>query len=174
MKDPIRLAARAAIHEAVERVLEPRKVALEKLFERCQSPIEVNLLAALLITKGTTLELEEGNTCRHGIGAFVGYGSGVLAVQQEVAGYRVDFAAWPVGREGIVDVRRVVIEADGHDFHERTRDQAARDRRMDRELQARGWTVLRFTGSEIHREPERCAWEAWRAWWEPIEREATG
>lgn len=54
----------------------------------------------------------------------------------------------------------VVIECDGHDFHERTKEQAAHDRGRDRWMQANGWSVLRFTGSEIHRDPHRCAEEA--------------
>lgn len=52
---------------------------------------------------------------------------------------------------GLVDGRTppLAIEVDGHDFHERTRAQAQRDKLRDRWLQARGWRVLRFTGSEI-------------------------
>lgn len=50
-----------------------------------------------------------------------------------------------------------VVEADGHDFHERTKEQAARDRQRDRDLQTAGYLVLRFTGSEIYRDPWRCA-----------------
>jgi very-short-patch-repair endonuclease len=49
------------------------------------------------------------------------------------------------------------VECDGHDFHERTKEQAQRDKSRDRYLQANGWRVLRFTGSEIHRTPEKCA-----------------
>jgi hypothetical protein len=51
----------------------------------------------------------------------------------------------------------LIIECDGHDFHERTKEQAARDRARDRELQANGFTIFRFTGSEIYRDPIGCA-----------------
>lgn len=47
----------------------------------------------------------------------------------------------------------VVIELDGHDFHERTRQQATRDKKRDRSISLRGWQVARFTGSEVHRTP---------------------
>ncbi|ACL58471.1 endonuclease domain-containing protein [Methylobacterium nodulans] len=57
-------------------------------------------------------------------------------------------------------VFRVVVECDGHEFHERTKEQAARDRSRDRALQARGCVVMRFTGSEVYRDPVRCACEA--------------
>lgn len=52
---------------------------------------------------------------------------------------------------------RIVIECDGHDYHERTKEQAAKDRGTDRALQLLGWTVLRFTGSEIHADASACA-----------------
>jgi very-short-patch-repair endonuclease len=46
---------------------------------------------------------------------------------------------------------RVALEADGHDWHEKDKEQIAHDRRRDRALQLRGWYVARFTGYEIHR-----------------------
>ena len=55
---------------------------------------------------------------------------------------------------------RLAVECDGHDFHERTKEQAARDRSRDRELQDAGVTIYRFTGSEIHNDPIGCAWRA--------------
>jgi very-short-patch-repair endonuclease len=57
---------------------------------------------------------------------------------------------------------RLVVECDGHDFHDRTKQQAAYDRARDRELLAIGIRTIRFTGSEIHHSAERCAQETWR------------
>ncbi len=54
---------------------------------------------------------------------------------------------------------RVVVELDGHDFHERTPEQAQSDKSRDRELQALGWHVLRFTGREVLRDPFKCTRE---------------
>ena len=45
---------------------------------------------------------------------------------------------------------RLAVECDGHDFHDRTKERASRDRARDRRLQAAGITVFRFTGSDIH------------------------
>jgi hypothetical protein len=42
-----------------------------------------------------------------------------------------------------------IIEADGHDFHEKTKEQAKRDKIRDRHLIQEGYTILHFTGSEI-------------------------
>lgn len=51
----------------------------------------------------------------------------------------------------------IVIECDGHDYHERTKEQAAHDRKRDRSMVEAGLLVLRFTGSEIWRNPFACA-----------------
>lgn len=66
-------------------------------------------------------------------------------------------------------VFRLAVECDGHDFHERTKEQAARDRARDRRLQEAGYTVMRFTGSEIYRDPVKCVlevmgWAASKKW----------
>jgi very-short-patch-repair endonuclease len=59
-------------------------------------------------------------------------------------------------------VRRLAIECDGHEFHDRTKQQAAYDRSRDRELLRIGIPTIRFTGSEIVHSPERCADEAYK------------
>lgn len=51
----------------------------------------------------------------------------------------------------------LAVECDGHDFHERTKEQAARDRQRDRALQEKNVAVFRFTGSELYRDPWKCA-----------------
>lgn len=65
--------------------------------------------------------------------------------------YRIDFAF--IGNDGSGNHHRFAVELDGHDFHERTKDQASHDKRRDRALAANGWTVLRFTGSDVYRDP---------------------
>lgn len=56
----------------------------------------------------------------------------------------------------------LIVECDGHDWHERTKQQAAYDRSRDRELLAEGIYTIRFTGSEIHHSANRCAQDVWR------------
>ena len=52
---------------------------------------------------------------------------------------------------------KVAIELDGHDFHERTKEQVALRNERDRSApQADGWTVLHFSGSELVRDPLKC------------------
>lgn len=80
-------------------------------------------------------------------------------VQAEIEGshrFRVDFAFLGDRFERDSDRSspvRVAVELDGHDFHERTKEQASRDKRRDRILAAGGWTMLRFTGSDVYQDP---------------------
>ncbi|MDI6872463.1 MAG: DUF559 domain-containing protein [Bacillota bacterium] len=70
--------------------------------------------------------------------------------------YRADFLlqARINGREVAL-----VVECDGHDFHEKTKTQAARDKQRDRSLQLAGYAVLHYTGAEIWKNPLYCAIE---------------
>lgn len=91
-----------------------------------------------------------------------GYSPSTIIVepQAQLEGWRVDFLihAWEFGRlSGKAQWRRLIVECDGHDFHERTKEQAAKDRGRDREFQLRGYTILRFTGSELYANPLACA-----------------
>lgn len=56
-----------------------------------------------------------------------------------------------------------VVECDGHEFHEKTKRQAARDRQRDRACQALGYQLFRFTGSEIFADASGCALEVLEA-----------
>ena len=54
----------------------------------------------------------------------------------------------------------MVIECDGHNFHERTKEQASSDKERDRTLQKFGLLVFRYTGSDIWGDVFGCAHEA--------------
>ena len=87
----------------------------------------------------------------------------IVQSQVQIAGWRVDFLLHYMSiesRDPIGAFRSLIIECDGHDYHERTKDQAARDRSRDRTAQYEGIPVLRFTGSELWRNPIGCADEA--------------
>ena len=76
-----------------------------------------------------------------------------VSVSTPAGKFRVDFA--------ILDrTSRIAIELDGHDFHERTKEQAQRDKARDRALTKAGWLVIRFTGSEVFADAHRCVDEA--------------
>jgi very-short-patch-repair endonuclease len=80
-----------------------------------------------------------------------------LAAQFQIENYRCDFVIWHNHPNGTIT--KIVVECDGHDFHERTKEQAQRDRSRDRALTARAWRVLRFTGAELYRDSEACVAE---------------
>lgn len=107
------------------------------------SPIEQRLLEALVDFLGPSARVGRG---------YVHFGDWTIATQFRVGRYRVDISVRSI-------IGEIAVEADGHAYHERTKEQAAHDRRRDRHLQAAGWTVLRFTGSEIHQDAEGCARE---------------
>jgi hypothetical protein len=86
--------------------------------------------------------------------------------------YRLDFRIVPdkndphVGllAQGRLDVPlpRIGVELDGHEFHEKTKEQVTYRNQRDRALQQAGWTILHFSGSEFVRRPLRCVEEAAR------------
>ena len=131
----------------------------------CESPIEVAFAIAFMITgwenRGATWSVPPDLPL--GDVAYPAHTELLLLPQREVLSYRVDFLA---SQYPYVDGKVVAIECDGHDFHERTKEQAARDRQKDRDLQAAGYRVLRFTGSEIYRDAFRCADETLKALWQ--------
>jgi very-short-patch-repair endonuclease len=53
----------------------------------------------------------------------------------------------------------LVVECDGHNFHERTTEQVSRDNRRDRAMQRLGIPFLRFTATDIVRNSEDVARE---------------
>ena len=54
----------------------------------------------------------------------------------------------------------MAIELDGHNFHEKTKEQVIRDKRRERAILQAGikdnLSVLRFAGTEIVRDCSRC------------------
>jgi very-short-patch-repair endonuclease len=73
---------------------------------------------------------------------FIASGDQSLPVPQyPILDYRLDFA---------FPVEKVAVELDGHDYHKEV-EQRSSDAKRDRDLLRQGWTTLRFTGSDVHR-----------------------
>lgn len=81
-----------------------------------------------------------------------------ICCQHTLGRYRLDFLL--TAHVGAAVKSYVAVEVDGHDFHERTKEQAKHDRQKDRAIQAAGMKILRFTGSEVYADPLKCAKEA--------------
>lgn len=149
-------------------------------FAACESPIEQILLAAMLVVaadEGFAPVLFVDGVHRNApvgtlaaslfLPAWPQHPELKIEPQKAIGSRRVDFCVHI--RQGVPDAdgrpkewitrKPVVVECDGHAFHERTPEQAARDRTRDRDLQVDGHFAYRFTGSEIVRDPFKCAAE---------------
>lgn len=141
-----------------------------RVLDKCESPIEKYMLISLAFMEdentsfdtirlvpatGRKFEELSGRTHRDDEQRTWIY------PQVAVGRYRVDFLL-VVECFHETKSRFIAIECDGHDFHEKTKRQAGRERAREREIQAAGITVLRFTGSEIFRDANRCASEVMR------------
>lgn len=69
--------------------------------------------------------------------------------------YRVDFLIPVVYKNQ--ENKCFVIECDGHEFHQKTKEQVERDNTRTRDLQKAGYETIRFSGTEIWHRPHRCA-----------------
>lgn len=78
----------------------------------------------------------------------------VVCAQMHVGDYRADFGILTEA-DGRFEI--VAVECDGHEFHEKTKEQAARDKARDRFFVESGVRVMRFTGAEIWKDACGCA-----------------
>jgi very-short-patch-repair endonuclease len=70
--------------------------------------------------------------------------------EEEVEGRDYQERSGKKGEHQEVIEPQVVIEVDGHDYHEKTKEQAKRDKQRDRAFTSASYEVMRFTGSELH------------------------
>jgi hypothetical protein len=86
--------------------------------------------------------------------------------QRTVGQYRVDFLLTFVGyvqgdaNQLVIGSSSVIVELDGHDFHDKDKRQRSYEKKRDRDLQRAGYKVLHFTGSDVVKDPFSCAHEA--------------
>jgi very-short-patch-repair endonuclease len=133
---PLNAASQAIIARFVTERLEDT----ERLEASCESPMEQLFAMAIIID--ADLHYNLASSLWDGDGIF-------MQTQRAIKGYRVDFTFWD----------RLVVEIDGHDFHDRDQEQASGDRKRDREILRAGFTVMRFTGSDVYRNAHDCAAE---------------
>jgi hypothetical protein len=89
----------------------------------------------------------------------------------EARSYRLDFAVVHRDHERTAGLAKtgysmpkICIELDGHEFHERTKEQVSARNERDRALQASGWRVFHYSGAEVNAKPMQCAVEVlWHA-----------
>lgn len=114
-----------------------RLIKMSLDYSKCKSPIEVifNMCFDLVMTlKDSAYTLQPQYE----------------VVIDENKRYILDFAF-------IQDNVKVAIECDGHEFHERTKEQVEYGNTRDYDLKIKGFDVLHFSGSQIINDPIRIA-----------------
>lgn len=143
--------------------------------DHCESPIEVLMLARLMtlnVGYGSGMNpfnrvWEYGENAGPNGGPSYEMWDLVIFPQQQIGPHRVDFlivVAFPSPAGGLV-FKKYIVECDGHDFHERTKEQAARDKSRDRYLQTLGYPIYRYTGSEIFKNDPQLLRDLEQAIW---------
>lgn len=148
----------------------------EFIERKCESPIETMLGSSLFRSLDEKVKRQPDMSGRYVDFCYLDAGSFVwnrIVPQSKLAGYRIDFGllGWVATPEKLADYRNnkiqastalirafsLAIECDGHEFHEKTKEQVARDKARDRAITLRGVSVVRFSGSEIFRDADGCA-----------------
>lgn len=55
---------------------------------------------------------------------------------------------------------RVIIELDGYKWHS-DKESFTKDRQRERIIEAQDWKLIRFSGSEVYNNPDKCVKEVW-------------
>lgn len=71
--------------------------------------------------------------------------------------YRLDFYTCVLYKNQ--ETKYFGIECDGYEFHQKTKEQVEYDNQRQRDLQREGIEIIRFSGSEIWKNPGKCAKE---------------
>jgi hypothetical protein len=165
------------ILELVGALLNRHATRLESVLEKyCESPIERLMLLSLLDLMGGDgipvafeFAATRGIPAQRVVGFQIPGNTPTIVVPQLRVEVEVDDGLGPVKREHRLDIAVrfppsviIDVECDGHDFHERTPEQAQRDKARDRAVQAIGVHVARFTGAEITRDLYQAAWSVLR------------
>jgi very-short-patch-repair endonuclease len=129
--------------------LENEQVCAASFIDKLESPIEKQFILAFFQRLNFLTFNDEGAAAVHASIPFT------IKTQVPVSlakNYRLDFLLESADK-------KLVVETDGHDFHERTKEQARRDKERDRALVAAGYMVMRFTGQEVYQDADKCARE---------------
>jgi very-short-patch-repair endonuclease len=125
---------------------------LRRVIEEAREEVRDSESWTVLARSGAKLAITNDRYVSVSVGGADVRGPAVLG-DVRFLGYRLDFLLF----DGI---SALGVECDGFDFHDRTKQQASADRARDREMLRAGLSVVRFTGSDIHRDVNFCALEA--------------
>lgn len=130
----------------------------ERMRKKCQSPIEEMLLAGIIsVASGETSFSDRSYTWPEY--PRVPFDGVYCRLQAKVGPYRPDFLFIFQYKSKEENKRFLVVECDGHDYHEKTKEQAKHDKSRDRWMTQNNIQLLRYTGSEIYNDSDGCAEE---------------
>jgi very-short-patch-repair endonuclease len=161
--------AASLIINAVEIAADSTVCFLEEVSKLCESPIEQILLLGLLFNCPNRLPLHIVNLNALDLEMRLWWYDNRwidtptqptphirITPQKPIGRRRVDFFFEYFGRKE-KPVTAFAVECDGHDYHDDKPEQRIKDKAKERELMLEGIQVLRFTGSEIFRDAQKCA-----------------
>lgn len=96
-------------------------------------------------------------------------------IQTKNKNYRVDFLLSEKASHDYCnefDVSKhygLVIECDGHEFHEKTKEQVKNNNQRDIDIKMKGYGILHFSGSQIYKDPFKCATEIFHYYCKKLE-----
>jgi hypothetical protein len=155
--------------DIIEGYLAELRTEHESLLAMCESPAEQNFMAAAIDYFGLRYNehYKRGQATFDGVGP-ASCGLFTLLVEPQVdissfdASYRADFvfSLTRYARNGVPRIwGKTVVEIDGHDFHEKTKSQASRDKKRDRDFLSEGYVTMRFSGSDVYHRTFECVEE---------------
>lgn len=122
-------------------------IGMSKELEKCETPIERSMFIGLWLAKiKWAIDCEKSLT-----------GGTQVKSQQEIEStpYRADFMLYDYHTD-----TRMIVECDGREYHHSSQEIVNHDYQRERDIKCAGYEVVRFTGSEIYKDFERCAKQA--------------
>lgn len=131
----------------VERFINNKINSLISSVDSCESPIEEMLTIALNNHQKEMWFLS--TSCNYVV-------DNQVKIKCGTDNFRVDLLI-----SCVVDnvEKHYAIECDGHEFHQKNKEQVSKDYRKDRILKMYGIDVLRFSGSDIFNDVDECVRE---------------
>ena len=108
----------------------------------CESPIEAIFFVSIVLHN---LEIEDGFR--------------IIAIPQHetnVNNYKADFLVQLFNKNNRNNYVEVLVECDGHNYHEITKSQVKKRNERDLALKKNGYDILHFSGSQIYNNPQEC------------------
>ena len=120
------------------------------LFNQCDSPIEKIFLLVM-----------EMYRCTHNV-HFEIYPQYKIQTEkgEYIADFLISFSDYYIATGYYPENNiELIVECDGHDFHEKTKEQVKRNNERDLALKKAGYEVLHFSGSQIYNDYVKCVSE---------------